>query len=60
LGRRPDSGGLVVGQAPFPVTNLWHIFAVLVNVAFVLDEFVFKLLIEVGNLGSRLRQALDR
>src|SRR5271154_6401895 len=44
---------------PFPVANLWQILAVLIDIEFVLDEFVLDELIEIRAFGSQAGNAID-
>ncbi len=45
--------------APFPISNLRQVFAVLVDVFLVLDELVPHHLFQVGTLGTQVRQAIN-
>jgi len=46
-------------RAPLPIPDLGQTFAVLFDVLPVLDQLVLELLLDVGALGSGLRQAVD-
>ena len=45
--------------APLPVSDFRHVFAMLADVVLMLDELVLKLLLQIGALGTHLRQAVD-
>src|ERR1039458_2367824 len=47
------------GVAPFPIPNLRHVFAVLVDVLLVLDQFVLELLLQVDAFVASPRHAVD-
>ena len=44
---------------PLPVPDLRHILAVLIDVMLVLDELVLHHLLQIGPLGTQLRQPID-
>src|SRR5579862_2658855 len=58
LSRRTARIERIRGSPP-PVTNLRHILAEPIYVAFVLDEFAQQLLLQMLTLASRLRQPVD-
>src|ERR1700677_1667730 len=59
LWRFPSASWQSRGIAPFPISDLGQVLAVLLDVLFMLDEFVLHDLLQVRALRSKLRYAID-
>jgi hypothetical protein len=46
-------------RSPFPIANFWHVLAVLLDVALVVDKFVADKLGEVGGAWTQTRHSID-
>ena len=49
----------IVSQAPFPIANFWHVFAVFVNIVLMVEQLVADRLFGIGSTRPQTRHTID-